>query len=272
MAARYRFGGVEFDSGTGELHPLGTRLPRQPARLLALLAASRGEVVSREAIRRQLWDDATVEYDKSLHFCIHQIRSALGESANEPRFVETIPRQGYRLIPEVECLKESKPAPEKPRRRVWAPLAVVGAILLGWMVVFNDAAPPPPEEARALRVGVMTFVPPSDWPGGEFPTVAEWVLEELASIPTDRVQVIGPATTVDYELPERTLRDLAADYDLDYIVNGRFLSDSDPPSMLAELIRTSDGAHIWVQRYKSSDNGQEIGLEISRESQSRLPL
>ena len=140
------------------------------------------------------------------------------------------------------------------------------------MIVFNDAAPPPQEEARPLRVGVMTFVPPLEWPEAEFPTVAEWVLEELASIPTDRLQVIGPATTVDYELPERTLRDLAADYDLDYIVNGRFLSDSDPPSMLAELIRTSDGAHIWVKRYEAFESEKEIGLEISRESQSRLPL
>jgi len=272
MAARYRFGGVEFDSGTGELHPLGKRLPRQPAQLLALLAANRGEIVSREEIRQQLWDDATVEYDKSLHFCIHQIRSALGESASEPRFVETIPRQGYRLIPEVECIEQPAHPLKKSRRRLWAPLAVVGAILLGWMVVFNGAAPPPPQEARALRIGVMTFVPPADWPGAEFPSVAEWILEELAATPTDQMQVIGPTTTVDYDRSEQSLRELAADYDLDYIVNGRFLSDSDPPSMLAELIRTSDGAHIWVKRYELFDSGKAIGLEISRESRSRLPL
>lgn len=276
MAPRYRFGGVEFDSGTGELHPLGSRLPRQPARLLALLAESNGAVVSREEIRRLLWDDTTVEYDKSLHFCIHQIRSALGEPASEPRFVETIPRQGYRLIPAVERIDGAAHPPRASRRRVLFPLAIAGALLLGWVVVFNvgDAAraPSAPNASGALRIGVMPFVPPGDWPGGEFPTVAEWILEELAAIPIERLEVIGPATTATYDASDATIGELAVDYELDYIVNGRFLSDADPPSVLAELIRNSDGAHVWVKRYERFDDGRQIGVEIGRECRSRLPL
>lgn len=86
MGERYRFGPFEFDAGSGELRQLdgsgrAQRLPPQPARLLGLLVQRQGAVVSREEIRERLWPDTHVDFDASLHFCVRQVRTALGDSA-----------------------------------------------------------------------------------------------------------------------------------------------------------------------------------------------
>jgi DNA-binding winged helix-turn-helix (wHTH) protein len=104
-AARICFGAFELDVETGELwkHGHRLRLPPKPARLLALLAGSPGQLVTREAIRAELWEgDITVNFDQGLNFSIRKIRSALGDSAENPKFIETLPRRGYRFIGEID--------------------------------------------------------------------------------------------------------------------------------------------------------------------------
>ena len=109
QGGRFRFGEFEFDAESGELRRRGStngaevqRLAPQPARLLSLLVHSRGELVTRDEIRESVWPGVRVEFDTSLHYCIRQIRSALGESASESRYIETLPRRGYRLLVAVE--------------------------------------------------------------------------------------------------------------------------------------------------------------------------
>ena len=102
-------GAFELDPATAELSRAGRRvhLPSQSARLLLLLASRAPEVVSREDIRHALWgEDLHVEFDAAVNACISQIRSVLGDSARAPRFIETIPRQGYRCLVE----QASRPA------------------------------------------------------------------------------------------------------------------------------------------------------------------
>ena len=98
---RYRFDGpCEFDSSSGEVRCKGTlvRLEPQPAALLALLADRAGDVVTHDEIRRAIWGNAThVKFREGVHYCIKQIRAALGDRAQAPRVIETIPRRGYRL-------------------------------------------------------------------------------------------------------------------------------------------------------------------------------
>ena len=110
----YRFAGFVFDPTTGELEsPRGdTRLPPKAARLLALLLARPGELVSREALRQELWPDQHVELDQVLAYTVRQVRAALGDDGAEPRFVETLPRRGYRFLGAVE----SSSGPLSPRR------------------------------------------------------------------------------------------------------------------------------------------------------------
>ena len=97
-----RFGTFELDLDAGVLHRHGRRVPlqEQPARILILLASRPGEVVTREELRQLLWTDNTfVEFDASLNAAITKIRRALRDSASAPRFIETVPKRGYRFSP-----------------------------------------------------------------------------------------------------------------------------------------------------------------------------
>lgn len=108
--SRLRFGDFEFDLGSRELKgPAGmVRLPPQPARLLELLVERGGAVVTREEVRRHLWPDKVhVEFDQSMNTCVKRIRSALDDSAEAPRYIETLPRLGYRFIAPVAATSAS---------------------------------------------------------------------------------------------------------------------------------------------------------------------
>jgi eukaryotic-like serine/threonine-protein kinase len=100
-----RFAGFELDPRSGELRKRGdlVRLPPQPFKVLTYLAARSGEVVTRTEIRQQIWNEATfVDFDQGLNFCIRQIRDALGDDAESPQYIETLPRRGYRFLIPVE--------------------------------------------------------------------------------------------------------------------------------------------------------------------------
>ena len=100
-----RFEEVEFDPVAGELlrGTVRTRLEPQPARVLALLVERAGEVVTREELQQRVWtDDTFVDFERGLNYCMAQIRAALGDSASQPRFVETLPRRGYRFIAAIQ--------------------------------------------------------------------------------------------------------------------------------------------------------------------------
>jgi DNA-binding winged helix-turn-helix (wHTH) protein/TolB-like protein len=165
---RYRFGEFEFHCETGELRPSAKTstsvaeaqpnssraLPPQPARLLQLLLEKGGELLTREEIRQSLWPETHVDFDSSLHFCIRQIRSALGDDANTEGYIETLPRRGYRLSVPVEVVtaqdsaaplnETAGPSPGPHKRRsgdiqllIWVlsvPLGLLGAGLLALMV------------------------------------------------------------------------------------------------------------------------------------------
>src|SRR6266403_3132668 len=102
-----RFGPFELDLRAGELRKHGrkTRLQQQPFRVLALLLEHPGEVVTREDLRQAIWPAGTfVEFDVGVDAAIHKLRSALGDSAENPRLVETLPRRGYRFIATVDSV------------------------------------------------------------------------------------------------------------------------------------------------------------------------
>src|ERR1700686_3296834 len=106
-----RFGVLEVDLRSGELRKKGTRirLQGQPFVLLITLLKQRGEVVTREELRLTLWPgDTFVDFDHSLGTAINKLREVLGDSAANPRFIETLPRRGYRFIAPVVTVGESQ--------------------------------------------------------------------------------------------------------------------------------------------------------------------
>jgi eukaryotic-like serine/threonine-protein kinase len=111
-----RFGPFELDVRAGELrkHDIKVRLQEQPLRILLMLLENPGEVVLREEIRRRLWpNDTIVEFDHSINAAIKRLRDSLGDSAENPRYVETLERRGYRFLLQVESVAVSPAIPER---------------------------------------------------------------------------------------------------------------------------------------------------------------
>ena len=114
------FGSFQLDPETGSLekHGVRVRLPRQPARILKILAQRAGEVVTREELRDELWgSDTFVDFEHGLNAAINKLRQVLGDSAEKPRFIETLPGQGYRFVAAVRVeAPESCPRPDAAGR------------------------------------------------------------------------------------------------------------------------------------------------------------
>ena len=108
-----RFDDFELDLAGRELRRKGRRirLAPQPLRLLAMLAASEGRVIDREAIRKELWNSTHVDFEHGVNFCVREIRRALRDRAERPKYIETLPRQGYRFLASVHALKQDSGAP-----------------------------------------------------------------------------------------------------------------------------------------------------------------
>jgi len=255
LADRFRFGEFEFDVASGELRKSGAgdaeRLPPQPARLLELLVERSGALVTREEIREGLWRETHVDFDTSLHFCVRQLRVALGDSGGEPRYVQNVPRRGYRLVPAVTRVGDDHvPVVPPAASRRWTRVAIVlvVAVVVGAFLVSQSN-----RETPRVRIAIMPFEA----------SIAEWIVAELATIGGDSVGVVGPTTTAVYGRSDVDFRRLAADYRIDYIVNARDLGSGRGPGLLAELIRVSDGVHVWVRPYHDLSDGQRLGRDIS---------
>ncbi len=115
-----RFGAFEVDLRAGELRKQGIKikLQEQPLQILAMLLQRPGEVVTREELRKKLWPaDTFVDFDHGLNKAVTKIREALGDSADNPRFIETLPKRGYRFIAPVNELRGEPAATPAPSRQ-----------------------------------------------------------------------------------------------------------------------------------------------------------
>ncbi|MBL8214138.1 MAG: winged helix-turn-helix domain-containing protein, partial [Bryobacterales bacterium] len=113
-------------------HDVRIKLQRQPFKLLLLLIRHKGTVVTRDIMIQELWGDGTqVDFDRSLNFCISQIRSALCDDSASPEYIETVHREGYRFLGEVQQVEAGAPLqpPESPRRLPWYRQTVVISLL-----------------------------------------------------------------------------------------------------------------------------------------------
>jgi DNA-binding winged helix-turn-helix (wHTH) protein/Tol biopolymer transport system component len=146
-----RFGNFEVDLRAGELRKAGVKLKLggQPFQILTILLEHPGQVVTREELQKQLWPDTFVDVDHNLNTAINKIREVLGDSAENPRFVETLPRRGYRFLTPVEGNVPPPPEP-KPRStppNIWLKFGVgifaIAAIALGAVGVYRWLRPQP---------------------------------------------------------------------------------------------------------------------------------
>jgi DNA-binding winged helix-turn-helix (wHTH) protein len=151
---RYRFGLFELDTHTGDLYRDGLAHPRlqgQPLELLLLLLERPGELVTREELRKRLWSsDTFVDYDHGLNAAVNKLRETLGDSADSPRFIQTLPRRGYRFIAPVQAPPQgTAPAPtdtDPPAGQ--APLKTNS----GRTLLLSDSRELPPLPSETVRV------------------------------------------------------------------------------------------------------------------------
>ncbi|MCB1056499.1 MAG: winged helix-turn-helix domain-containing protein, partial [Acidobacteria bacterium] len=252
---QWRFADMEFDPSSSELLKAGvvTRLPPQVGRTLELLLERAGEVVSRRELADHLWPDSTVEVDQGLNSCIRQLRRFLQDRAEDPRFVETLPRIGYRWIapPAVSGLALQPPSATRLR---WVVVALASVILIAALIgtatglrsvdaAAGDAAGPElpirlfvePFEILAADPGLSAL-------GG---MIGDGVLDELAALAPKRLQVVAGTTSTTAAGPKASWRSQAQVLGADLVLAGALTSSSDRLRGTIELLRVEDGTRLW---------------------------
>ncbi|HEY7863964.1 MAG TPA: winged helix-turn-helix domain-containing protein [Thermoanaerobaculia bacterium] len=269
-----RFGVFEADLRSGELRKQGIRLrlAGQPFEILAMLIAARGDVVTREELRRRLWaDDTHVDFDHSLNAAINKLREALGDSSDAPRFVETLPRRGYRFVAPIEVLDPGAdaaagpPAPEPPptspppakrasaRSLALAAAAGAAALLLlaavtGWL---RRAPQPAPQAAAPIRsVAVLPFSTIGQDPDKDFfaDGMTEEVIGRLSGV--GALHVISRTSVMLYRDPKQPLPEIAKALGVDAIVEGSIQHFPDQIQISAKLIDARSDRALWAQTWQ----------------------
>ncbi len=178
---RLRFSDFSFDLRTGELRKNGllVRLPPQPSKVLAVLASQAGELVTREELEERVWGAGTVvDFERGLNSCINQIRSALGDSSEKPRYIETLPRRGYRFLAQVETVVRERLFRESDSRQIASLVVLPSKVLATEEDAFlADAIPNTISTYVAQIQGLEIKVPPSSAElqrfGGDLTRIAE---------------------------------------------------------------------------------------------------
>ena len=234
-----RFDAFELDTGSGELRKNGERikLPPQPFSVLELLVRRSGEVLTRAEIREHVWcDDTFVDFEQGLNFCIRQIREALGDTAEAPRFIETLPRRGYRFLLPVEA--EAAVEPKVVTRLIILPF-------------------------RMLRPD-----PENDFLAFSLPDALTTSLSMLKSLVVRSSLV---ASRFSGGAPD--LKTIAAEADVDLVVTGTLLSTRDEIRVTAQLTDAASGTLVWSHSTQTSiGNVFRVQDELTERVVSALSL
>ena len=256
----FRFGVFTFDDGAGML-TRGDRpvaLEPQPARALTLLLSRAGDVVTREELRAHLWgDDTHVDVDRGLAYCIGQLRAALGDSADNPRFVQTLPRRGFTFIAPVESSAKASAErngsanalAERPRTGAAALLLGTAAAFLvvaagGWWTLARMRAP----ERPIVAVAVFENLTGDASHDPVVAALSDVIVERLTALGPSRVGVNGNSSVLRRPRADRDPRAVARDTRAAYLVSGSLTRKDGRLSLLVQLIKLDDGTHVWVQR------------------------
>jgi TolB-like protein/DNA-binding winged helix-turn-helix (wHTH) protein len=263
-AQTVRFGLFELDVRAGELRKRGVKVPLQglPVQVLTILLENPGHVVTREELRTRLWPaDTFVDFDHSLHNAIARLREALGENANSPCFVETLPRRGYRFIgpldsPVVPPSAEPKVERSGQFRRALLPsllvlLAVVAA-LVGLNVggVRSNLLGKPVSAAHIDSIAVLPLKNLSDDREQDYfaDGMTEALITDLGKV--SALRVISRTSVMRYKDTKKPLPEIARDLQVDGLVEGTVARSGDRLRITANLIQASPERHIWAETYE----------------------
>ncbi len=279
VRGRLRFGVFELDLRAGELrkHGLRVRLQEQPFQVLAALLEHPGEVVTREELQKKLWPaDTFVDFDHGLNKTINKIREALGDSAESPRFVETVARRGYRFLAEVKVVDaapvrsselatqpgpsaETRARPDttgKPAKPKSVPLSMALKIsVFGVLLVMASLATwklyswkRPSPVIRSLAVLPLESLSNDASQDYFADGMTDELISDLGQI--SALRVISRTSVMAYKRARKPLPEIARELDVDAVVEGTVLRSGDQVRITAQLIEAATDKHLWSQSYK----------------------
>jgi TolB-like protein/DNA-binding winged helix-turn-helix (wHTH) protein/Tfp pilus assembly protein PilF len=294
-----RFSVFEVDLRTGELRKQGlkVKLHGQPFQVLAMLLERPGELVTREEIREKLWPgDTFIDFEHSVNSSIKRLREALGDDAAAPRFIETLPRHGYRFIAPVEGgAMQELPLPttgpraihQSPLRRHWA-VAVAGGLVVAVVAVLFAL------NIAGLRDRVLRAVGAVREPPLQIQSIAVLPLENLSHDPEQEyfadgmteelitnlgkisaLRVISRTSVMRYKGTKKPLPEIARELNVDAVVEGTVQRSGDRVRITANLVHAPTDRHLWAESYERDLRDvlalqSEVGQAIAREVQVRL--
>jgi TolB-like protein/DNA-binding winged helix-turn-helix (wHTH) protein/Tfp pilus assembly protein PilF len=275
----FRFGVFELDLRAGELrkHGLRVRLQGQPFQVLAILLDRPGEVITREELQKNLWPaDTFVDFDHGLNKAINKVRDALGDSAESPRFVETIARRGYRFLaevkvadaarirgselappphPSVEARERQDLARKLPIVKHFLPsiawkisifvLVLLMASLAAWKLYFSNSRSPGIRSLAVLPLESLSSDASQDY-------FADGMTDELISDlgQISALRVISRTSVMAYKHARKPLPQIARELNVDAVVEGTVLRSGDRVRITAQLIEAATDKHLWSQSYE----------------------
>jgi TolB-like protein/DNA-binding winged helix-turn-helix (wHTH) protein/Flp pilus assembly protein TadD len=283
-ASVLRFGTYEVSLQSGEVRKAGLRIrvQQQPMKLLEILLEHPGEVVTREELRSRVWPtDSFGDFDQALNIAIGKLRSALGDSAESPRFIETLPKRGYRFIADVSVadaeVRPRKPEPVAgdpvalepktepghmiqaaglaivPKYGLWATRQVILALalVLGLTILslwlFRSRVPAP-TGVRSLAVLPLENLSGDVSQNYFADGMTDELITDLAQI--SALRVISRTSVMVYKGARKPLPQIARELNVDAVVEGTVLRSGDRVRITAQLIEASTDRHLWSQSYE----------------------
>jgi len=247
-----RFGPFELDTRAGELRKRGTSLPLkgQPLQVLEILLRHSGDIVTREELRTQLWTaDTFVDFEHSLHNAIARLRDTLGDSVTAPRFIQTLPRRGYRFVMAVESVDGE----------------TYGAPSLGSTV-----------QSRAPEIRALAVLPLADLSGdpaqGYFTDgMTEALITSLAKI--GKLRIISRTSVMPYRSSRKSLPRIARELNVDAVLEGSVLRSGERVRITAQLIHAHSDQHLWAESYERDLRDiLAVQSDIAREVANRVRI
>jgi TolB-like protein/DNA-binding winged helix-turn-helix (wHTH) protein len=262
-----RFSAFEVDLLNGEVrkHGIRIRLQDQPFRILQILLQHPGELVTREELQRQIWPAAFVDFDKGLNNAIKRLRDALGDSAEQPRFIETHSRRGYRFIGSLDganCNSVAEmavpmavvPATSRPRYRALSLTALglllaVGSVFgldIGglWSRLILKLYPPAIHSLAVLPLSNLSNDPNQEYFSDG---MTDALITDLAQIGS--LKVISRTSSMQYKQTKKSLPEIARELNVDGIVEGTVQRSGDRVRITAQLIYGPSDKHLWANSY-----------------------
>jgi TolB-like protein/DNA-binding winged helix-turn-helix (wHTH) protein/Flp pilus assembly protein TadD len=274
-----RFGIYEISLQSGELRKSGVRIrvQQQPLKLLEILLEHPGQVVTREELRNRLWpNDSFGDFDQAVNIAIAKVRGALGDSADNPRFIETLPKRGYRFIADVSItesdpylarpesgrievsedqFREASSAPSKrsawlkARTAIGLVLILILTLLVMWLFRSRNRA------SATTTIRSIAVLPLENLSGDAAQDyfadgMTDQLITDLAQI--SALRVISRTSAMTYKGARKPLPEIARQLHVDAVVEGTVLRSGEQVRITAQLIQASADTHLWADSYEGN--------------------